>query len=61
LQIAYRKVVKGLLLENLYPSKNELRIVLEEYLEENAEDYINTIGRNAWISLFSEKLYSEVW
>jgi hypothetical protein len=60
LQIAYRKIVRDLLPENLYPLKNELHIVLEEYLDENAENYVNTIGRNAWISLFSEKLYPEV-
>ena len=60
MQIAYREVIKELLPENLYPSKNELRVALEEYLAENAENYISTIGKNAWISLFMEKLYSEV-
>lgn len=60
MQIAYREVVKELLPENLYPSKNELRAALEIYLAEEAKDYINTIGKNAWISLFTEKLYSEV-
>ena len=60
MQIAYREVIKELLPENLYPLKNELRMALEEYLAENAENYISTIGKNAWISLFAEKLYSEV-
>ena len=60
MQIAYREVIKELLPENLYPSKNELHVVLEKYLAEEAKDYINTIGKNTWISLFMEKLYSEV-
>jgi len=46
--------------ENIYPTKKELRVALEEYLAKNAENYISTIGQNAWISLFIEKLYSEV-
>jgi hypothetical protein len=60
MQVAYREVVKELLPENLYPTKKELRIALEEYLANNAEHYISAIGKNAWISLFTEKLYSEV-
>jgi hypothetical protein len=35
-------------------------VALEEYLVKNAENYISMIGQNAWISLFTEKLYSEV-
>ena len=45
MQIAYREVIKELLPENLYLSKNELRVALEEYLAENAENYISTIGK----------------
>ena len=60
MQIAYREVIKELLPENLYPSKNELRVALEEYLTENDENYISTIGKNTWISLFAKKLYFEI-
>ena len=53
-------IVKELVPENIYPTKKELHVVLEEYLAKNAENYISTIGQNTWISLFTEKLYFEV-
>ena len=60
MQIAYREVLKELLLENLYPTKKELRNALEEYFGNNAEHYISTISKNAWILLFTEKLYFKI-
>ena len=44
LQITYRAIVKELVPENIYPTKKELRVALEEYLAKNAENYISTIG-----------------
>jgi hypothetical protein len=44
----------------LFPSPKEYRLALEEYLSEHAEHFIETIGRSSWVSLFEEKLLSEV-
>ena len=60
IQIAYRDVAKKLLPVNLYPNPREYRAALEKYLSEHAEDFIDTIGQFSWISLFDEKLLSEV-
>jgi hypothetical protein len=60
IQIAYRDVAKKLLPVNLYPNPREYREALEKYLSEHAEDFIDTIGQFSWISLFNEKLLSEV-
>jgi hypothetical protein len=44
----------------LFPSATEYRVALEKYLSERAPNFIETIGNNSWISLFEEKLLSEV-
>jgi hypothetical protein len=44
----------------LYPSVVKYRVALEKYLSEHAPKFIETIGNNNWISLFEEKLLSEV-
>ncbi len=44
----------------LFPSTDEYRITLERYFSKHAEYYIETIGRNNWISIFKEKLLTEV-
>jgi hypothetical protein len=44
----------------LFPSASEYRVALEKYLSEHAPNYIETIGNNSWLSLFEEKLLSEV-
>ena len=44
----------------LFPSVDEYREALEKYLEVHAAHFIETIGRNSWISLFEEKLLSGV-
>ena len=44
----------------LFPSTTEYREALEKYLEEHANHFIDSIGRNSWISLFEEKLLPEV-
>ena len=33
---------------------------MEKYLAENTEEYIDSIGRNVWISLFTEKIHHQV-
>jgi len=59
-QIAYKDIAKELLPMNLYSTPAEYRQALEVYLEHNAQNFISTIGRNSWISLFTEKLLPEV-
>src|SRR6266487_3437403 len=59
-QIAYKEIAKELLPTNLYPTPAEYHYALEIYLEQNAQDFISTIGRNSWISLFTEKLLPEI-
>jgi hypothetical protein len=44
----------------LFPSITEYREALEKYLEEHANHFIDSIGRNSWISMFEEKLLPEV-
>ena len=44
----------------LYPSVNDFRKVLEKHLAERADHFIETIGRNTWISMFEDKLLPEV-
>jgi hypothetical protein len=60
LQNAYKEVAKKLLPNILFPSAKEYRLALEEYLSEHAENFIESIGTNSWVSLFEEKLLSEV-
>ena len=38
----------------------EYREGLEKYLEEHADHFIDSIGRNSWISMFEDKLLPEV-
>ncbi|CAG8855663.1 1933_t:CDS:1, partial [Gigaspora margarita] len=49
---AYKEVAKQLILTNLFPSTRENHIALESYLSEHAENFISSIGENAWISMF---------
>ena len=35
-------------------------MALEKYLSEHAEHFIESVGRNSWISIFEEKLLPEV-
>jgi hypothetical protein len=44
----------------LFPSITEYREGLEKYLEEHANHFIESIGRNSWISMFEDKLLPEV-
>ena len=44
----------------LFPSITEYCEALEEYLEEHANHFIDSIGRNSWISMFEDKILSEV-
>jgi hypothetical protein len=60
LQGAYKEVSKQLLPTVLFPSTEEYRTTLEKYLKDHADHFINSIGRNGWISLFEEKLLPEV-
>lgn len=60
IQVAYREVAKEMLPSNLYPTPTEYRQAVEKYLAENAEHYIESIGHNAWISLFTQKIHNEV-
>lgn len=60
LQSAYKEVSKQLLPTVLFPSTKEYREALEKYLDEHADHFIESIGRNSWISLFEEKLLHEV-
>jgi hypothetical protein len=53
-------VVKKLLPNVLFPTVSEFRKVLEEYLAERAEHFIESIGRSSWISMFEDKLLREV-
>ncbi|CAG8578174.1 2655_t:CDS:2, partial [Dentiscutata heterogama] len=57
---AYKEVAKELIPKILYPSTKEYRIALERYLNDHANHFIGSIGRNAWISYFTEKLLPEV-
>ncbi|KAF0517620.1 hypothetical protein F8M41_016886 [Gigaspora margarita] len=56
---AYKEVAKQLIPTNLFPSTREYRIALESYLSEHAENFISSIGENAWISMFDSKILSE--
>ncbi|CAG8758946.1 14301_t:CDS:1, partial [Ambispora leptoticha] len=58
-QSAYKEVFKELILTILYSTPKEYRLALEKYLPKNAEHFIDTIGRNAWVSYFNEKLLPE--
>jgi hypothetical protein len=60
LQRSYREVSKQLLPGILFPSTKEYRAAMEKYLDEHAEHFIESIGRNSWVSLFEEKLLPEV-
>lgn len=60
LQHAYKEVAKKLIPTILFPSDAEYRKALEEYLSEHAENYINSIGENSWLSKFDEKILPEV-
>jgi len=44
----------------LFPSITEYHKGLEKYLEEHANHFIDSIGRNSWISMFEDKLLPEV-
>jgi hypothetical protein len=55
MQQAYKEVAKELIPTILYPTPKEYRQTLEKYLAENAEGYIDNVGRNTWISIFTEK------
>jgi len=44
----------------LFPSTTKYRETLEKYLTEHAGHFIDSIGRNSWVSLFEEKLLPEV-
>ncbi|CAG8811112.1 3053_t:CDS:2, partial [Gigaspora rosea] len=56
---AYKEVAKKLISTNLFPSTREYRIALESCLSEHAENFISSIGENAWISMFDSKILSE--
>jgi hypothetical protein len=60
LQKAYKEVAKELVPAILFPSTAEYRAALEKYLSAHAEHFIESIGRNRWVSLFEEKLLPEV-
>jgi hypothetical protein len=60
LQNAYKVVAKQLIPTILFPSDNEYRTAMEEYLSKHAEDYINEIGKNNWLSKFEEKILPKV-
>jgi len=44
----------------LFPTPIEYRKALEEYLSVHAAHFIDSIGNNSWVSLFSDKLLAEV-
>ena len=60
MQVAFRQILKKLIPMNLYSNPREYREALEEYLKEHAENFIQNIGENTWLSLFAEKLLPEV-
>ena len=60
MQNAYKEVSKQLLPTVLFPSTKEYRMVLEKYLDDHADHFIDDVGRNSWMSLFEEKLLPEV-
>lgn len=60
MQGAYKEVSKQLLPTVLFPSTKEYREALEKYLDEHASHFIDSIGRNSWVSLFEAKLLSDV-
>ena len=60
LQRAYKEVAKKLLPDVLFPTPIEYRKALEEYLSVHAPHFIDSIGNNSWVSLFSDKLLAEV-
>ncbi|GBB95827.1 hypothetical protein RclHR1_02620018 [Rhizophagus clarus] len=57
---AYKEVVKKLLPDVLFPTHIEYRDALEEYLSVYASHFIESIGRNSWVSLFGDKIFAEI-
>ena len=55
MQQVYKEVAKELIPMILFPTSKEYRQTLEKYLAENAEGYIDSVGRNTWISMFMEQ------
>src|SRR3954466_15539681 len=41
---------------NLVPTVSEFRKVLEDHLSERAGHFIDSIGKNSWVSMFEDKL-----
>ena len=60
MQNAYKEVSKQFLPTVLFPSTKEYRMVLEKYLDDHTDHFIDDVGRNSWVSLFEEKLLPEV-
>lgn len=60
MQRVYKEVANQLLPTVLFPSTKEYRVALEKYIEDHADHFIESIGRNSWVSLFEEKLLPEV-
>jgi hypothetical protein len=44
----------------LFPTVSEFRKILEDHLSERAGYFIDSIGKNSWISMFEDKLLPEV-
>jgi hypothetical protein len=59
-QYTYKEVAKKLLPNIFFSLAKEYQMVLEEYLVDHAKHFIEQIRRNNWISLFEEKLLTEV-
>ena len=55
MQQAYKEVAKELIPTILFPTSKEYRQTLEKYLVENAKGYIDNVGHNTWISMFTEQ------
>ncbi|GBB97636.1 hypothetical protein RclHR1_03020014 [Rhizophagus clarus] len=56
----WNKSVKKLLPDVLFPTHIEYRDALEEYLSVHASHFIESIGRNSWVSLFGDKIFAEI-
>ncbi|GET03194.1 hypothetical protein GLOIN_2v1870636 [Rhizophagus clarus] len=57
---AYKKVVKKLLPDVLFPIHIEYRDALEKYLSVHMSHFIKSIRRNSWVSLFGDKIFAEI-
>ena len=60
MQNAYKEVSKQLLPTVLFPSTKKYRMVLEKYLDNHTDHFIDDVGRNSWVSLFEETEVSEI-